>query len=97
MRLKDYLILIATILVSVAISFYAAYWYFNKEAEKMEQARDAEKKYLADYMRVIDSLRVAGNATVAKVEKRYYESKKPIPLVMDEASLLISARANLIK
>ena len=94
---KDYVVIILIIMVSVAISLFVGYGYSQHQAKQGKEWMDNQTQEIAQQRLILDSLRLAGNQTITFIEKRYYQAKKPIPLVDNEDSLLVSINRLLAK
>lgn len=90
MTVKDILIIIAIVIASVGISLFVGYKYAMRKDKEQSEWISTQTEEIREQRLVLDSLRLAGNQTITIIEKRYFEAKRPIPIIDNEDSLLIS-------
>lgn len=91
MTLKDYLILLVTMILTCGGTLFIGYKLFVKKLQpetiETAQARFEAKIQEQGMAIIIDSLRTAKNQNITKIQKIYIESKREIPLITDPDSL----------
>lgn len=97
MSTKDIMILAFIVVLSVGISLSIGYRYALKKNEEQTKFYEKQSFEIEQQRYILDSLRIAGNQTITLIEKRYYEAKRPIPIIDNEDSLLLSVNQTLSK